>query len=752
MKKLLGILAAALLFGSCGMPLLQPALGPAQESGLNVVVVDGDSTDAALAADPAVNYGSVIVKAVPGFDAARFARLGAEVASTVSFPGIEGDFYRLRVAEGSMVKTINSLRYTRGVLWAEPELVSKRVIPVEKVDATERLIIDGDLSGDPRGEYSLYSLGITKALDSYKAVASGGNDYGAATVLMAVIDTGINWTHEDFWTNPDGDDINEPGESVIVYAKSAFNKAVDGTMTWVGDGTPFVTIPEGENWDDEAHGSHVAGTMLALGDNGVGVTGVAWKNARVISYKCFANAESGSGADWSVYGALGDLAAYVEAERLAGTLTQATIPVNMSLGGSYAGSFELEMINYALSQGVLPVVAMGNDGMRMAQFPASYQGVLAVGATNGRDEKVHFSNTGHWISVSAPGYDIVSVGNGGYDWQDPAWSSSDYQWMSGTSMATPFVTGVIGYILSFDPTLTPYQVKRVLELSADDKGAAGFDEDFGYGRVNVLAAATMVRTTAGLPAINDYYLPTKIVATVENVSANYDSGLGTGLEKRVAGATVSVFDGAGQFLFMGMTNGTDGSVEFRGLPAGTYTLTVNYEGEVQSLPVTLDSAGDQTAAFSFDKTILFVSTVPNLAYNAGEDETDSMLTLYELVPDDPATVDVDETTYKEIAFVDAGYLDTLSAEVTSGTTYFVAIEPYASRGGNYAIQIGFSPITEANVVDGVRLAADNDSHEADDDFAAATLKGEFALGTPFGANLVGGAASTDVDIYMFTIP
>jgi len=739
MKKLLGILAAALLLGSCGMPLLQPTLGPAQESGLNVVVIDGDSTDAALAANPAVNYGSVIVKAVPGFDAARFARLGAEVASTVSFPGIEGEFHRLRVAEGSMVKAINSLRRTRGVLWAEPELVSKRVLPVEKVDAAERLIIDGNLSGDPRGEYSLYSLGITKALDSYKAVASGGNDYGTNNVLMAVIDTGINWTHEDFWTNPDGDDINEPGESVIVYAKSAFNKAVDGTMTWIGDGNAFVQIPEGENWDDEAHGSHVAGTMLALGDNGVGVTGVAWKNARVISYKCFANAESGSGADWSVYGALGDLAAYVEAERIAGRLTQATIPVNMSLGGSYAGSFELEMINYALSQGVLPVVAMGNDGMRMAQFPASYQGVLAVGATNGRDEKVHFSNTGHWISVSAPGYDIVSVGNGGAYWNNPEYgiSQTDYQWMSGTSMATPFVTGMVGYLLSFDPTLTPYQVKRVLEITADDKGAAGFDEDFGWGRVNVLAAATMVRTGAGLPADNAWYLNTKIVATVENVNAAYGSGI-PGFSERVVGATVSVFDGAGQFLFMGMTNGTDGSVEFRGLPADTYTVTVNYMGEVQTQTVTLDSSADQSAAFSFDKAIVFICTVPNGAFPTSS--ADTKITVYA----------ADGTTGVVPTF-DSGTLDTVQAALASGT-YYAKIEYYTGESGpavgEYGFRIGFTGVESVNVTDGVRAANTADSMEPNNTAAEADAKGAITLDTDYGMSLQVG----DVDWYKFVIP
>ncbi|HPE36722.1 MAG TPA: hypothetical protein PK625_06190, partial [Spirochaetales bacterium] len=175
-------------------------------------------------------------------------------------------------------------------------------------------------------------------------------------------------------------------------------------------------------------------------------------------------------------------------------------------------------------------------------------------------------------------------------------------------------------------------------------------------------------------------------------------------------------------------------------------------GEAQAQTVTLDGSADKTAEFTFDKNILFVCTVPNLAYNGGADTTDTEIILFEYIPDDPATTDVDETDYVEIAYVDSGYLDTLSAEVVSGTTYYAQIAPYAQRGGNYAIQIGFSPITEATVTDGARLATDNDSHEADGTYAEALAKGEFALGTPFGANLVGGSASTDVDIFMFTVP
>ena len=659
MRKFLIIAAAAtLLLGSCGLPVMQSAIGPAESAGLPVVSIKPDTTDAELLANDSVQYGFVIVKTVAGFDSARFLELGATVAGNFELAGIDGAYWRLNKADG-IAKLINDLRRTRGVLYAEPALLSRRVMPVAR-DTVSRALGDGDLALDPRAQASEYSLAITHALDSYRPVVDGGNGYGANTVYVAVIDTGINMAHEDFWYDDDGN-AGTPEVSIVEYAKSAFNKAADGTMTWIGDGTPFVTIPAGENWDDEAHGTHVSGTIAAVGDNGVGVAGVAWKNVRLISYKCFAEADAGSGDDWSIYGALGDLADWVAAN----VTTQATVPVNMSLGGDYAGSFELEMINYALSEGVLPIVAMGNDGKRMGQFPASYQGVVAVGATNGMDQKVHFSNTGHWISVSAPGYDIISTGNGSSMWNTAgAYRETEYQWMSGTSMATPFVTGLVGYLLSFDDTLTPFQVKAVLEQTADDLGVAGFDEDYGYGRVNVLDAATMVRTGTGLPVDGAAYVNKKIVVTVTNSSGNYDSGM-AGFPNRVAGQMIHLYDAAGNFVALAATNGTNGEAEFRGLPPGSYTVTTNYFGDVGSQVVTVDDTADDTVAFTYNKNIVFINTVANNAYNAGADGTDTVITVYS----DEALTAVVAGPY------DKGTLDTLQVELAAGT-YWVKIGSY----------------------------------------------------------------------------
>ncbi len=729
MQKILGILAAALLVASCGSPLMTPAVGPAAAAGLDVVEVTNDS---ALKANDSVNYGVVIVKVSSDFDVSAITRLGATVQKKLVING--GTYYRVVKSE-KVVKLINDLRVTKGILYAEPELLSRHIDPVENVrDNVSRGLTDGDMNLDPRFASSGYSLAITHALEAYSTIG-----YGANSVYVAVIDTGINWTHDDFWTTPG----HTAGTSIIEYAKSAFDKAADGTMTWIGDGVSFTEIPVGENWDDEAHGSHTAGTIAALGDNGVGVAGVAWKNTKIISYKCFANADQGSGSDWSVYGALGDLADWVEDQRTNHGLTQGTIPVNMSLGGSSAGSFEYEMINYALEQGVLPIVSMGNDGERTAKFPASYHGVIAVGATNGRDEKVHFSTTGAWHSVSAPGYDIISTGNGGSSWQNPAVSSSEYQWMSGTSMAAPFVTGLVGYLASFANgyALTPYQMKAVLENTATDLGTGGFDEDYGNGRVNVLAAATMI-TSGSIPVAGVKYVETVVSATVSNTSGNYDSGLGTvdtvDCSKRLIGQTVYVYNAGNQLVALGMTNGTNGEVEFRGLPAATYTLKTNLFGDMTSATVVLDNSEDEVAAFTYNKNIVYICTVPATAFNGGLDTTDTVLEVY---------TDEACTALNLVGELDKYTLDTLSLELAAGT-YYLKITAFggAAGNGNYGLQVGFTNINEVTGTDGGRLATADDSHEDDDTGVLATAKGAIALGTPYALNLIDAA-----DVFMFTI-
>ena len=128
-------------------------------------------------------------------------------------------------------------------------------------------------------------------------------------------------------------------------------------------------------------------------------------------------------------------------------ITQKTVPVNMSLGNSIGSEYAFSILTNALMHNVLPVIAMGNEGRYTAAYPAAFPGVLAVGATNGKDKKARFSNNGAWISVAAPGESIISCGNS---------TTSSYVSLSGTSMAAPFVTGLISYLL-----LTRSEERRV---------------------------------------------------------------------------------------------------------------------------------------------------------------------------------------------------------------------------------------------------------------------------------------------------
>ena len=719
-RYLVLILSILALVMACSNPLNRTTAEP-QAPVLNKI--SPLASDAELMANEWVNYGYIIAKADQSTDPAVFARLGLAVKGKIELDN--GAVYYRLYRENKIAKALHDLRGVTGVEYAQAELKSKLIEPKRGLqnqsDVQYRGLTGGNLESDPKSNMNDYALAITQALNSYNTASNG---YGANTVYVAVIDTGINMTHEDF------KDSN--GNLIVEYAKSAFNKS-GSTFTWVGDGENFVTIPLGQNWDDEAHGSHVSGTIAAIGDNNKGVAGVAWKNVKLISYKCFANSEQGSGSDWSIYGALADLADWVNANRSSGVSHgQTIVPVNMSLGGEAAGDFELEMINYAIEKGVLPIVAMGYDGQRVTKYPAAYQGVIAVGATNGRDEKVGFSNTGSWISVSAPGFNIYSCGNGGDNWTNPAYSVNDYQWMSGTSMATPFVTGVVAYLLSFNKTLTASQIKKVLETTADDKGTPGFDESFGYGRVNVENAATLVRTGSwngnNLADMgNAYVYNWRIEATVTNKESAFPF------------VPVYLHKQDGSFVALGVTN-KEGKVYFYGLlPKANYELRANLGDTKAVAPVNFTSPNAHaTASLTFDVNVYWICTVPNTYYNGGNDPTDTVIEIFR----DSALTDPVYPKY------DQGTFDSIAYKLNPGT-YYVRITYYVYKQyqfkGNYGIKIGTGFIDTLNQADGTRTASADDSHEQDDTGAQADAKGLFTLNTPFAANLL------DADVFKIQI-
>jgi len=714
MKRSISLLAAAMIMmGMVGCNISLKTKGSTTVNNKMTAYAMFEPADenelTAAAADGEVNAGYVIAKVTSSFNESKFAELGAKVVGHFNLDGYS--YYRLYKKDRT-VKFVAGLSKTTGVVYVQHELVSH--IPENELsnDTTDsenpksRGVAEiSSVLNDPMtwGRYGHFET--TKAIDAYKAYGVGAN-----TVYVVDIDTGINRTHEDFATSDGG--------QIIEYAKSAFESRDGGkTFTFVGDGNVFVDVPTDENWDEEGHGTHTAGTIAALGNNGKGVAGVAWKNVRLISYKCFSNdAASGSGSDWAVYGSFADLIDWKKTQGI----TQ-TIPVNMSLGSSYAGYFELDMINQALANNIMVIASMGNSGYNAPQYPAAYSGVMAIGATRADGSKASFSTSGNFISVCTPGYNIYSTFNEG---------DKSYTDMSGTSMAAPFATGTVAYLLTFNPNLKPDQLRTIIESTAIDVGDSGWDEDTGYGLANVKAATDLVKS-GSIPGSGSVYSIKTTKVYVKNTNANYDSNI-TGYKNAVVGQPVYIYDGEGDYVCVGLTNGVDGAVEFKMLKPGTYTAKTNYLGTMQEKAFTVNNTNDVTVSFYYDIAVLLIQTVPNLTKDpTSSTGADTILAVY------------DSSGNPIAGPYDSGTLDSLSiAGLISGETYYLGITQYGSATGEYGLNLGFKAVESVSTTIGRGAGAD-DEFEPNDTFTDAKL---ITVGTDYGLYL------GNPDYFKFVMP
>lgn len=265
-------------------------------------------------------------------------------------------------------------------------------------------------------------------------IITTGKNQAQGGPLVAVIDTGVDYTHKDLkeniWVNPGeipGDGIDNDGNGVIddVHGYNAINDS----------GNPM---------DDNDHGSHTSGTIGAKGNNAEGVAGVNW-NANIMGVKFL----SGSGG--------GTLADAVKGIFYA-TKMGARVTSNSWGGGGYNQALKDALANSP----ALHIFAAGNnsnDNDASASYPASYDlpNIVAVAATDRNDQLADFSNWGaKTVDLAAPGVDIYSTIPGG-----------KYEAFSGTSMATPHVTGAVALMLSLFPSLTNEQIVSRLLNSTD---------------------------------------------------------------------------------------------------------------------------------------------------------------------------------------------------------------------------------------------------------------------------------------------
>jgi subtilisin family serine protease len=213
------------------------------------------------------------------------------------------------------------------------------------------------------------------------------------------------------------------------------------------------------------HGTHVAGIIASEMNNGIGGHGVA-PNAKILPINVFDR-----------YGGFD----YMLADAILYAVENGADVINMSLGAPFEMPLVEEAIKKAVEKGVVIVAAAGNDGAIQYNYPASYDGVITVGATNDKNKKAYFTTYGPSIDVVAPGEDVYST---------LSISSKDatFERLSGTSMASPIVAGVAALLKSKYPNLNTYEVEYILETTATDLGEKGFDFDYGYGLVNPEAA------------------------------------------------------------------------------------------------------------------------------------------------------------------------------------------------------------------------------------------------------------------------
>lgn len=267
---------------------------------------------------------------------------------------------------------------------------------------------------------------------------------GSPDVLVAVIDSGIDYRHEDL---DDG--------------------RVRTDIDW-----DYVNFDD-DAMDDNGHGTHVAGSIAAESNNATGVTGLMWQ-ASLVAYKVCDR--TGSCAADAIAKAIRQAAHY-----------DADI-INMSLGGSCSQTIA-DAVNYAyFDHGVVIVAAAGNSASGVA-YPAAFPPVIAVGAVDYNDRIAYFSNYGPEIDVVAPGVNVLST-----------IPYNGYETYSGTSMASPQVAAVAGLILAQHPGIDNGTLRALIRQAVDDRGAVGFDTRYGYGRINAAKAVTLpLPTTAVRP-------------------------------------------------------------------------------------------------------------------------------------------------------------------------------------------------------------------------------------------------------------
>lgn len=411
--------------------------------------------------------------------------------STLNKTSLNVNIKEITFPEGTDIfQVINDIKKDSNVEYAEPIYI-RNALELFATNPKESKTVAQSVY-DPNDPYYQWGeqLGLDEinVTDAWKKVSyeERGN------ITIAIIDTGIDLDHPDLQKN-----ITEGYDFIKDEA--------------INDG--YVEVV------DDDHGTHVAGIAAAISDNGEGIAGVAGgvkiMPLRVIGSQGATSQDIGDAIKWAA-----DHNADV---------------INMSLGGEGYSQYEYEAVQYALGKGVTIIAATGNESnhwikyengdmdyeegqeryFSSVHYPAAYSGVIGVGAVTTYNSETpiiaDFSNIGAKVDVVAPGVGIYST------------VPDDYTSMSGTSMATPFVSGLAALILAANNDLTPEQVQDILIESAIDivepLGQVGWDSYYGYGLIDGYRAFNIPRIEMEL--IADDLLDVEQEITVNITTKDY---------------------------------------------------------------------------------------------------------------------------------------------------------------------------------------------------------------------------------------
>lgn len=350
--------------------------------------------------------------------------------------------------------------------YANADYIVRKLELIPYVEYAEKVPLDKHfLTPNDPSFGSQWGLNIIGAPTAWNYFSTGSN------IVIAIVDDAVERTHADLspnlWVNPgeiNGNGIDDDGNGYI--------DDINGWDVASNDNNPN---PPTSAYD---HGTHVAGISSARSNNGTGVASIGF-SCKLMCVKATSSSTSvTNGYDGIVYAA-----------------ANGADVINCSWGGSTFTTTGQNVINYAWSQGCIIVAAAGNDNVSTIFYPAGFTNVISVAATNSSDQKASFSNYGSWIDISAPGQNIYStiVGNA-------------YGNKSGTSMASPMVSGLIGLMWSLNPGMTRTDLINCLYNNADNISSQnpGYPGQLGAGRIDAAASMQCVSLTLNNPPVADF--------------------------------------------------------------------------------------------------------------------------------------------------------------------------------------------------------------------------------------------------------